>query len=185
MGQAVGALGARLGSPSNGRSSNHYAGASFNNSPAPNTLPLPPSFLTSPTTVSPTHSSAPVMHGDEDVFGMGMGVRSHFQRQSVPSFPLPSGNVHAALDERARQLESMLGVSHVQSPPMMGQLASQSAVDLTQTGTDVASMFQKLRLIKEMSQQRAATVSPVSGGMAATVSFPQQTQQQLTPVYNA
>ncbi|KAJ2779060.1 hypothetical protein GGI15_003991 [Coemansia interrupta] len=202
MGQALGAPGGggRMGSPSNGRSSNHYAGASFNNSPAPNTLPLPPVFLTSPTAVSPTAASAPAMlQRDEDVFDVG----KQQQRQNAPVFPLPSGS-----NAFYRQPDNMMfGGSphrHMYSPPpaqaaaaaaaqhaplmMLGQLGSQSAVDLTQTGTDVAGMFQKLRLIKEMSQQRAATVSPVSGtsgNMAATVSFPQQTQQQLTPVYNA
>ncbi|KAJ1990628.1 hypothetical protein GGI25_004111 [Coemansia spiralis] len=107
--------------------SNHYAGASFNNSPAPSSLPLPP-FLTSPT-------------------------KGGF------------GQVNMALDERSRQLENMLGG--------LAQPANRSSVDLTQPATDVASMFQKLRLIKEM-HPRPATVAPINNQI-----------QQLAPVYNA
>ncbi|KAI8320162.1 hypothetical protein GQ54DRAFT_225784 [Martensiomyces pterosporus] len=164
----------RGGSPAINKS-NHYAGASFNNSPAPSTLPLPPSFLTT-TAASPSMPSPAAVSGrssssitrDEDVFGV------------APSGPIspeqlfvrrPAGtqvNAASALSERSRQLEDMLlrgNVIHHQQPATAADSGSNhhsySSVDLTQPATELSAMFQKLRLIKEMSQNRPATVSPV------------------------
>ncbi|KAI7830066.1 hypothetical protein BX661DRAFT_170399 [Kickxella alabastrina] len=198
------------GSPST--KSNHYAGASFNNSPAPNTLPLPSSFRSPTSGLNPVSPSSPsaVVGGtrDEDVFGMGspMFINSgpmspdqllaqqhryaHYQRQqqqAVSMFPV-HGNVNVALSERSRQLESMLlggdAFGHGGGMQQMGAFyESHSAVDLTQPETDMASMFQKLRLIKEMSQNRSSTVSPLPSNRAPA--FAQQQQQQLTAVHYA
>ncbi|KAJ2746433.1 hypothetical protein GGI20_001351 [Coemansia sp. BCRC 34301] len=177
-----GATPGRGGSPSSGARSNHYAGASFNNSPAPATLPLPPSFLISPSSsgVSPPPSfQLPAMTGspsplskrssgmymrDEDVFDMAAPISAdRIVRQQAS----------AALSERSRQLEQMLAITGgaaTKSPPRSGGYSA--VLDLAQPATDMASMFQKLRLIKEMSQNRPSTVEPV-------------VHQQLTPVYNA
>ncbi|KAJ1893499.1 hypothetical protein LPJ66_005717 [Kickxella alabastrina] len=200
------------GSPST--KSNHYAGASFNNSPAPNTLPLPSSFR-SPTSalnlVSPSSPSAVVGGArDEDVFGMGSPIfinsgpmspdqllaqqhrYAHYQKQqqqqAVSVFPVHGNvNVNVALSERSRQLENMLlggdAFGHGGMQQMGAFYESHSAVDLTQPETDMASMFQKLRLIKEMSQNRSSTVSPLPSNRAPA--FAQQQQQQLTAVHYA
>ncbi|KAJ2854438.1 hypothetical protein J3B02_000990 [Coemansia erecta] len=211
------------GSPAASKS-NHYAGASFNNSPAPNTLPLPRVFMNS----SPSSSVSPpavAAARDEDVFGMSVPsgpmspdqllaqqrqyMQYQSQRQSMPSFPLLQGNganVNAALDERSRQLESMMlfgnaqQLVHSKSPPpsaqqqqhiMINHFGSQSAVDLSQSASDMTSMFQKLRLIKEIAQNRASTVSPLPANSVAVAlsqhqyQHQQHQQQQLTPVYNA
>ncbi|KAJ1813316.1 hypothetical protein LPJ56_005206 [Coemansia sp. RSA 2599] len=210
------------GSPAVSKS-NHYAGASFNNSPAPNTLPLPRVFMTSPSSVSPPAVAATANVRDEDVFGMAVpsGPMSPDQllaqqrqytqyqspRQSMPSFPLLQGaNVNAALDERSRQLESMMlfgnaqQLVHSKSPPphqqhhvMASHYGSQSAVDLSQSASDMTTMFQKLRLIKEIAQNRASTVSPLPVNSVAVALSQHQHQhqqqpqqyQQLTSVYNA
>ncbi|KAJ2390372.1 hypothetical protein GGI23_005637, partial [Coemansia sp. RSA 2559] len=122
----------RVRSPLSASKSNHYAGASFNNSPAPSSLPMPPSFLASPTKSGARTS----VTRDEDVFGtldalvanperltMGnSGYQQMAQPQSLTMQPPPAfayhqaaapsfgggGWVNAALSERSRQLESML-----------------------------------------------------------------------------
>ncbi|KAJ2605393.1 hypothetical protein GGF44_006636, partial [Coemansia sp. RSA 1694] len=170
------------GSPSSGaRSSNHYAGASFNNSPAPATLPLPPSFLISPSGASPppafqipaaTHGggggsgfsplsnrNSAVYMRDEDVFG------------AAAAEPISADRIVR------QQLEHMLAIggnakSAAAAAAPRGSGGYSATLDLAQPATDMASMFQKLRLIKEMSQNRPATVEPV-------------VHQHLTPVYNA
>ncbi|KAJ2821889.1 hypothetical protein GGI24_004090 [Coemansia furcata] len=168
--------------------SNHYAGASFNNSPAPATLPLPPSFLISPSSAaSPPPSfhvpavggsspSAPVSKRnsgvyvrDDDVFAMAASVPvsadrivSQQQQQQLHS------PVNAALSERSRQLEHMLAIgSGGGGARQQGQRGFSSTLDLAQP-TDMASMFQKLRLIKEMSQNRAAVAATTVESLALT-----------------
>ncbi|KAJ2662566.1 hypothetical protein IWW48_001808 [Coemansia sp. RSA 1200] len=210
----------RVRSPLSASKSNHYAGASFNNSPAPNTLPLPPSFLTSPTKPSTSTS----VTRDEDVFGptagavvssherlaMGGGSNGHQQMpspslalQPPPSFAyhshaaapsFGSGSASAALNERSRQLQSMLASNggtvsypqqqhqfyHQNAAAMAGTMhGSHSSVDLTQIGGDMTTMFQKLHLIKEMAGNRPATVSPIAN------TTQMNHHHQLAPVYNA
>ncbi|KAJ2813244.1 hypothetical protein H4S07_000839 [Coemansia furcata] len=157
--------------------SNHYAGASFNNSPAPATLPLPPSFLISPSSAaSPPPSfhvpavggsspSAPVSKRnsgvyvrDDDVFAMAASVPVSADRIVSQQQQLHSP-VNAALSERSRQLEHMLAIGS-SGARQQGQRGFSSTLDLAQP-TDMASMFQKLRLIKEMSQNRAAAATTV------------------------
>ncbi|KAJ2365525.1 hypothetical protein H4S02_010657 [Coemansia sp. RSA 2611] len=175
---AVGNTPARNGSPS-GRHV-HYAGASFNNSPAASTLPLPPSFLATPTKTSRALSpvSMRTVVRDEDVFG----VAPHDSRLSPPAFMPVAGALH----ERSRQLDAMLGAP----PPQLQQsqlhqfqfpqyqqyqhpLHSHSAVDLAQP-TDMTAMLQKLRLVMDMNE-RPATAAPA----------PAPRNPHLTPVYNA
>ncbi|KAJ2510026.1 hypothetical protein GGI11_005645 [Coemansia sp. RSA 2049] len=211
----------RVRSPLSASRSNHYAGASFNNSPAPNTLPLPPSFLTSPT--KPSNSTS--VTRDEDVFGptagavvssperlaMGGGSNGHQQMpppslalQPPPSFAyhshaaapsFGSGSASAALNERSRQLQSMLASNggtvsypqhqqhqfyHQNAAAMAGTMhGSHSSVDLTQIGGDMTTMFQKLHLIKEMAGNRPATVAPIAN------TTQMNHHHQLAPVYNA
>ncbi|KAJ1936523.1 hypothetical protein FBU59_005024 [Linderina macrospora] len=148
-------------SPSFINKSNHYAGASFNNSPAPNTLPLPPMFLTSS---SPPLSSATARE-DDGMFGVS--PNAHVRPEQLLVRRPEAQAVNVALSERSRQLEDMLVRGNI-----IHNNNSQSAVDLTQPAADMTLMFQKLRLIKEMSQNRAATVSPMSNGA-------------LTPSYHA
>ncbi|KAJ2041691.1 hypothetical protein H4S03_000177 [Coemansia sp. S3946] len=145
--------------------SNHYAGASFNNSPAPATLPLPPSFLISPSSAAspppfqvPTLSPSPgsnrnsaMYMRDEDVFAMAASVPVSADR--ILSQQQPPVNI--TLGERSRQLEQMLAIGGARANHFS------TTLDLAQPATDMASMFQKLRLIKEMSQNRPATVDPV------------------------
>ncbi|KAJ2884284.1 hypothetical protein H4R27_002197 [Coemansia aciculifera] len=165
----------RGGSPSGGNRSNHYAGASFNNSPAPGTLPLPPSFLISPSSAAspppsfqvPTLASSPssnrnsaVYMRDDDVFAMAASAPVSADRILRQQHSLSP--VNAVLSERSRQLEHMLAIGGARPNNFSATL------DLAQPATDMASMFQKLRLIKEMSQNRPATVEPVA--------------HQLTPV---
>ncbi|KAJ1966504.1 hypothetical protein GGI12_000002 [Dipsacomyces acuminosporus] len=179
----------RVGSPAVNKS-NHYAGASFNNSPAPSTLPLPPSFLTaaSPTMALPTAANAQgsaIITRDEDVFGVAPSGPVSPEQLFVRRPAIHQTNAASALSERSRQLEDMLlrgNVIHqaaavgANGPPATaaaaatspvatataGTIHSYSSVDLTQPATELSAMFQKLRLIKEMSQTRPATVSPVS-----------------------
>ncbi|KAJ2705553.1 hypothetical protein FB645_002342 [Coemansia sp. IMI 203386] len=197
------------GSPAVSKS-NHYAGCSFNNSPAPNTLPLPRVFMTSPSSVSPQATvrdedvfSVPVPSGpmspDQLLAQQRQYTQYQQQRQSMPLFPVLQGNnVNAALDERSRQLEGMMLFGNAQhlvqskSPPpqqqhvMLNHFGSQSSVDLSQSASDMTSMFQKLRLIKEIAQNRASTVSPLpASSVAVALSQHQQQNQQLAPVYNA
>ncbi|KAJ1958625.1 hypothetical protein EC988_000200 [Linderina pennispora] len=152
----------RGGSPSSINKSNHYAGASFNNSPAPNTLPLPPMFLTSS---SPPQSTVMAAVRDDDVFGASRNAHVRPEQLLVRRPEAQVANV--ALSERSRQLEDMLVRGNI-----IHNNNSHSAVDLTQPAADLSAMFQKLRLIKEMSQNRAATVSPMPNGT-------------LTPSYHA
>ncbi|KAJ2555903.1 hypothetical protein EV175_002164 [Coemansia sp. RSA 1933] len=196
----------RVRSPISGSRSNHYAGASFNNSPAPSSLPMPPSFLASPTKASTKTS----ITRDEDVFGppgaaatipehrlAGNSGHQHHPSLGLPPPPpafahnyaaAPSygnGSVNAALSERSRQLESMLAsnggtVVYQQMPSaalaVAGMHNSHSSVDLTHMGGDMASVVQKLRHVRELASNRPATVSPI----AST----NQTNQ-LASVYNA
>ncbi|KAJ2615957.1 hypothetical protein H4S08_000992 [Coemansia sp. RSA 1365] len=165
----------RGGSPGGSARSNHYAGASFNNSPAPNTLPLPPSFLTTPTKSTPRREA--LVMRDEDVFGMPGGTEYSMHHP-------PPGLVAPALDERTRHLQSMLDpATHamLRPPPVMQQPYSHSAVDLSHQhpqDSDMESMFQKLRLAMDLAQKRPATVNPVT-------SVPTNNNSHLTPVHNA
>ncbi|KAJ2718620.1 hypothetical protein GGI07_005671 [Coemansia sp. Benny D115] len=159
---------ARLGSPA--RSGGHYAGASFANSPAANTLPLPSSFMASPTKVTP-----PVR----------MDALSPTQLHQQPVYHGTSVPVQVSLSERSRQLESMLrgSLAIPVTPPAQnydgGYAASRSTIDLGATN-DMAAMFQKLRLIRNLSQTRPATVAPtLSTGLLGS------TQLGVAPVYNA
>ncbi|KAJ2684935.1 hypothetical protein IWW39_004602 [Coemansia spiralis] len=181
----------RGGSPGVNRL-NHYAGASFNNSPAPATLPLPPSFLISPSSASSpppsfhvpvlAHSpspSAPVSNRnsslfvrDEDVFDMAVSapvsadrILSQQQQQSMSYH----NQVSAVLSERSRQLEHMLASGGARPNQHLNHGGLSDMLDLAQPATDMTSMFQKLRLMKEMSQNRPATVEPMA-------------HHQLTPV---
>ncbi|PIA16074.1 hypothetical protein COEREDRAFT_87289 [Coemansia reversa NRRL 1564] len=168
----------RGGSPGGSARSNHYAGASFNNSPAPNTLPLPPSFLTTPTKSTPRRE-APLAMRDEDVFGMP-GGSEYSMHHPPPALVAP------AFDERTRHLQSMLDpATHamLRPPPVMQQPYnhSHSAVDLSHQypqDSDMESMFQKLRLAMDLAQKRPATVNPVT-------SVPGNNNSHLTPVHNA
>ncbi|KAJ1904120.1 hypothetical protein LPJ81_002684, partial [Coemansia sp. IMI 209127] len=200
----------RVRSPLSASKSNHYAGASFNNSPAPSSLPMPPSFLASPTKSSARTS----VTRDEDVFGTLDAVATNPERrmmgnsgyqqmahpQSLAMQPPPAFAYHqvaapsfggdwvnAALSERSRQLESMLASNggtvvyqqHQQADPaavVAGMHGSHSSVDLSHVGGDMASMTQKLRLIREMASNRPATVSPIANT--------NQTNQ-FAPVYYA
>ncbi|KAJ1771304.1 hypothetical protein LPJ74_002455 [Coemansia sp. RSA 1843] len=211
----------RVRSPMSASRSNHYAGASFNNSPAPSSLPMPPLFLTSP----PKSSARTSVTRDEDVFGTSGVAATSPERPMVgnggyqqmpPSLALQpppafayhhadapsfgSGSVNAALNERSRQLESMLASNggtvvypqqhqYQQHQPqyyqhqqqntaamVAGMHGSYSSVDLTQVGGNMTNMFQKLRLIKEMANNRPATVSPIANTNQIN---------QLAPVYNA
>ncbi|KAJ1853896.1 hypothetical protein GGH12_004483 [Coemansia sp. RSA 1822] len=170
---ALGPTPVRYASPS-GRHG-HYAGASFNNSPAASTLPLPPSFLTSPSKsqTSPINSVRTSIVRDEDVFGVSppqFAQTGHAQYMPVAG----------ALNERSRHLDAMLATA----PPFQQQfmhpvhhMHSYSAVDLTQS-TDMSAMLQKLRLAMNMNE-RPATVSPLASAQVAT------RNSHLTPVYNA
>ncbi|KAJ2491502.1 hypothetical protein IWW37_002277 [Coemansia sp. RSA 2050] len=172
--------------------SNHYAGASFNNSPAPATLPLPPSFLISPSSTSspppsfqvsaPTYSPSPsaptssrnsaLFVRDEDVFAMAASTPVSADRilsQQQQQFMSYHTQVNAVLSERSRQLEHMLANGGARPNQHLNANGLSDTLDLAQPATDMASMFQKLRLIKEMSQNRPATVEPVA-------------HHQLTPV---
>ncbi|KAJ2244984.1 hypothetical protein GGH98_004676, partial [Coemansia sp. RSA 454] len=154
---ALGPTPVRYASPS-GRHG-HYAGASFNNSPAASTLPLPPSFLTSPTKsqTSPLNSVRTGIVRDEDVFGVSP---PQFMQMGHAQYMPVAG----ALNERARHLDAMLATA----PPFQQQqqfmhpghhvhhMHSYSAVDLTQS-TDMSAMLHKLRLAMNLNE-RPATV---------------------------
>ncbi|KAJ2077154.1 hypothetical protein H4R24_005301 [Coemansia sp. RSA 988] len=173
--RATGSGPTRGGSPGGSAKSNHYAGASFNNSPAPNTLPLPPSFLTTPTKNTPRRST-PLAMRDEDVFGTPVSP-DNSRHHPPPSLVVP------AIDERTRHLQSMLDpATHamLRPPPIMQQpYHSHSAVNLAhQQDSDMESMFQKLRLAMDLAQKRPATVNPVT-------SVSRNNNPHLTPVHNA
>ncbi|KAJ1793039.1 hypothetical protein IW139_001867 [Coemansia sp. RSA 353] len=175
---ALGPTPVRYASPS-GRHG-HYAGASFNNSPAASTLPLPPSFLTSPTKsqTSPLNSVRTGIVRDEDVFGVSP---PQFMQMGHAQYMPVAG----ALNERARHLDAMLATA----PPFQQQqqfmhpghhvhhMHSYSAVDLTQS-TDMSAMLHKLRLAMNLNE-RPATVSPLTSAQVNA------RNSHLTPVYNA
>ncbi|KAJ1728447.1 hypothetical protein LPJ61_004028 [Coemansia biformis] len=152
----------------------HYAGASFNNSPAANTLPLPPSFLTTPTK-SPLAGRAGIAC-DEDVFGlspvrMTLGERERQLESIVGPYRVPQPQF-----ERAAGLHHM--PQSLPPPPQFGYHGSHSVADLSQPDAGVASIFQKLRLAMDLSQKRPATVAPVSGAGP-------RGPHHFAPVYNA
>ncbi|KAI9470284.1 hypothetical protein BX667DRAFT_130260 [Coemansia mojavensis] len=187
----------RGGSPSSRHL--HYAGASFNNSPAASTLPLPPSFLATPTkqqqqrTASPLSSSTRTrVMRDEDVFGTVSPASStdtlqHPAMGVPPPYHMP---VAVAFDERSRQLDAMLNSTLPQHRQMYQQpIHSYSAVDISshqqqqqqqQQPSDMSSMFQKLRLAMNVNE-RPATVTPMTSGQVAAPNA----HHLITPVYNA
>ncbi|KAJ2454751.1 hypothetical protein EV183_001335 [Coemansia sp. RSA 2336] len=183
----------RGGSPSSRHL--HYAGASFNNSPAASTLPLPPSFLATPTkqqqhprTASPLSSSTRTrVMRDEDVFGTVSPASStdtlQHMAMGVPPYHMP---VAVAFDERSRQLDAMLNSTVPQHRQMYQQpIHSYSAVDISshqqqQQQSDMSSMFQKLRLAMNVTE-RPATVTPMTSGQVAA----SNAHHLITPVYNA
>ncbi|KAJ2712202.1 hypothetical protein H4R19_002876, partial [Coemansia spiralis] len=155
----------------------HYAGASFNNSPAANTLPLPPSFLTTPTKSPPPARNS--IACDEDVFGMSprrmtVGDRERQLESIIGPYRLPP----------PPQGESPAGLHHMLQAPMPMQLefhGNHSAASLTPPDSGVASIFQKLRLAMDMPRQRPATVTPVSGA----VPLPPPAYPHYAPAYHA
>ncbi|KAJ2158208.1 hypothetical protein GGF46_003952 [Coemansia sp. RSA 552] len=162
--------------PGSARSS-HYAGASFNNSPLPSTLPLPPAFLTTPTkqqrpagaTANNNNSGTRTrLMRDEDVFTAMPGAPSMSPDQIRLQFASPPGYQH-----------------HMQVPERMGGMSpfyaglghhSYSSVDLPQQ--DLPSMFQKLHMAMDFSQTRPASIGPA--GNASPTRNP-----HLAPVYYA
>ncbi|KAJ2341901.1 hypothetical protein GGF43_006064 [Coemansia sp. RSA 2618] len=186
---ALGATPVRNGSPSR---SGHYAGASFNNSPAASTLPLPPSFLTTPTK-TPVSSMRTSIVRDEDVFGAAQPQNPAFGASlaSPPQYPAFNNSavsppqqhafmpVAGALNERSRHLDAMLAAAPAYPQPQyMHPVHSYSAVNLAQPSSDMSAMMQKLRLAMTLNE-RPATVSPMASAQVAA------RNAHLTPVYNA
>ncbi|KAJ2795813.1 hypothetical protein H4R21_004964 [Coemansia helicoidea] len=149
----------------------HYAGASFNNSPAANTLPLPPSFLTTPTKSPPAGRAGVVC--DDDVFGvsprrMTLGEREQQLESIVGPYRVPPPPLQFAGTGGSHSLPQAMGPPSMGlvPPPQRGFHGSHSVASLDQQPDGgVASIFQKLRLAMDLPQRRPATVAPMPGAV--------------------